>query len=312
MLQQLTHRFAPRLLPVLLLAFFSTALAETTANAGTSSSVALASVSAVTADVETGELLVAKHADLVMPIASITKLMTAMVVLDSETSLKEWLPISDWKSKLGKNAYSRIRIDSQAKRGDLLRIALMSSENRAAYILGLNHPGGMPSFVNAMNARAKSLGMTMSNFVDPMGLSPDNRSTARDLSYLVAAAHDYPVIREYSTTRQHTVRFRSPRYKLGYGNTNPLTGSSRWNVTLSKTGYLKESGRCLVMVTETGGQFVVMVMLNSLGTRSPLGDAGRMRRYLETGARGNVATAARDYEQRMVTTYGLETPTSVR
>jgi len=287
--------------------FLLSALATTSANARTP--VALASVSAVTADVETGELLVAKHADAVMSIASITKLMTAMVVLDSRASLEEWLPVNDWKSKLGKNAYSRIRIKSEAKRGDLLRIALMSSENRAAYNLGVNHPGGLTAFIVAMNAKAKSLGMTRSSFVDPMGLSPENRSTARDLARMVTAAHDYSAIRDYSTTRQHTVRFRAPRYKLGYGNTNPLTGSSRWNVALSKTGYLKESGRCLVMVTEADGQVVAMVMLNSLGTRSPLGDAGRMRRYLETGATGSVAKAARDYEQRMVRTYGLETST---
>ncbi|MCZ6854937.1 MAG: D-alanyl-D-alanine endopeptidase [Gammaproteobacteria bacterium] len=302
----MTSRRSTRFLLVLVLgSLWSTATTAATIN--TPSAISLASVSAVTADVETGELLVAKHADAVMSIASITKLMTAMVVLDSGTSLDEWVPIGDWESKLGKNAYSRIRITSEARRADLLRIALMSSENRAAYNLGLNHPGGMDAFISEMNAKAKSLGMTQSNFVDPMGLSPDNRSTARDLARMVTAAHQYPEIRDYSTTRQHTVRFRAPRYKLGYGNTNPLTGSSRWNVLLSKTGYLKESGRCLVMVTEADGHVVAMVMLNSLGTRSPLGDAGRMRRYLETGAGGNVAKAARDYERRMIRTYGLDT-----
>ncbi len=304
---RMTNRRTNPLAVVLTLGFLLSALATTSANASTP--VALASVSAVTADVETGELLVAKHADAVMSIASITKLMTAMVVLDSGASLEEWLPVNDWKSKLGKNAYSRIRIKSEAKRGDLLRIALMSSENRAAYNLCVNHPGGLTAFVVAMNAKAESLGMTRSNFVDPMGLSPENRSTARDLARMVATAHDYSTIRDYSTTRQHTVGFRAPRYKLGYGNTNPLTGSSRWNVILSKTGYLKVSGRCLVMVTEADGQVVAMVMLNSLGTRSPLGDAGRMRRYLETGTTGSVARAARDYEQRMVITYCLETST---
>ena len=197
-----------RLVLALKFGLLTFALAATIANAGISGQVALASVSAVTADVETGELLVEKYADAVMSIASITKLMTAMVVLDSEAPLDEWVAISNWKSKLGKNAYSRIRIGSEAKREDLLRVALMSSENRAAYNLGLNHPGGMPAFVSAMNAKAKSLGMTQSIFVDPTGLSPDNRSTARDLARMVAAAHHYSTIREYSTTRQHTVRFR--------------------------------------------------------------------------------------------------------
>lgn len=304
--RRMTYRPTTRFILAWALGFLLSAVALG-ATTSTPNVISLASVSAVTADVETGELLVAKHADAVMSIASITKLMTAMVVLDSLASLNEWLPIGGWGSKLGKNAYSRIRITSQARRSDLLRIALMSSENRAAYNLGLNHPGGIGAFITAMNAKAKSLGMTRSNFVDPMGLSPDNRSTARDLARMVTAAHRYPEIRDYSTTRQYTVRFRAPRYQLGYGNTNPLTRSSRWNVLLSKTGYLKESGRCLVMVTEADGQVVAMVMLNSLGTRSPLGDAGRMRRYLETGARGNVAKAARDYERKMIRSYGLET-----
>jgi D-alanyl-D-alanine endopeptidase (penicillin-binding protein 7) len=139
-----------------------------------------------------------------------------------------------------------------------------------------------------------------------MGLSPDNRSTAEDLARMVKAAYAYELIRSYSTTRQHTVQFRAPRYRLGYGNTNPLTGSSRWNVLLTKTGYLTEAGRCLVIVAEAKGEPVTMVLLNSFGKRTPLGDAGRIRRWLESGTVSRVAGAAREYEQRMLKSHGLE------
>lgn len=268
--------------------------------------LALASVSALAADIDSNEILVAKHPDAVLPIASVTKLMTAMVVLDSGASLDAWLPIEGWDTKLAKNAYSRIRLASEARRKDLLRVALMSSENRAAYNVAVHHPGGIEAFVEAMNQKALSLGMTATHFVDPTGLSPDNRSTAHDLLRMLTAAHDYDFIRESTTTRQHSIQFRAPRYRLGYGNTNPLTGSSRWNVSLTKTGYLTESGRCLVMVVEMNGKNVAMVLLNSFGTRSPLGDAGRIRRWLETGTQSPVASAARDYENRMLKTHGLD------
>ena len=268
--------------------------------------LALASVSVLATDLNTGNTLVAKHPDAVLPIASITKVMTALVVLDSGEPLNAWLPIEKWGTDPSKNAYSRIRISSEARREDLLQIALMSSENRAAYNLAVHHPGGIDAFVETMNAKAQSLGMTNTVFVDPMGLSPENRSTAHDLTRMVAAAYEQNFIREYSTTRQHTVRFQSPRYKLGYGNTNPLTGSSRWNVLLTKTGYLTEAGRCLVMVTKAGGKDVAMVLLNSFGKRTPLGDAGRIRRWLESGTQSTVAGAARAYENRMVKAYGLD------
>jgi D-alanyl-D-alanine endopeptidase (penicillin-binding protein 7) len=268
--------------------------------------LALASVSVLATDLNTGTTLVAKHPDAVLPIASITKVMTALVVLDSGEPLNAWLPIENWGADPSKNAYSRIRISSEARREDLLQIALMSSENRAAYNLAVHHPGGIDAFVKTMNAKAQSLGMTNTVFVDPMGLSPENRSTAHDLTRMVAAAYEQNFIREYSTTRQHTVRFQSPRYQLGYGNTNPLTGSSRWDVLLTKTGYLTEAGRCLVMVTKAGGKDIAMVLLNSFGKRTPLGDAGRIRRWLESGTQSTVASAARAYENRMVKAYGLD------
>ena len=265
----------------------------------------MASVSAVAVDIASGEVLFAEHPNLVLPIASITKLMSAVVVLDSGADLDEWLTVADWDRKTAKNAYSRIRLTSQARRKDLLRIALMSSENRAAYNLALHHPGGQAGFVESMNAKARALGMTQSNFADPTGLSVENRSSAGDLAKLLQASDAYPVIRDFSTTRQYTVNFRKPRYRLGYGNTNPLTGSSRWQVDLSKTGYLTEAGRCLVMVAEMAGKRVGVVLLNSLGTRSPLGDAGRIRRWLADGTRSSVAQAATQHRQRVLRDLGL-------
>lgn len=267
--------------------------------------LALASVSAVAVDVADNQVLLEQNADVVLPIASITKLMTALVVLESGTDLDEWLTIEKWDRKTAKNAYSRIRLASSARRRDLLRIALMSSENRAAYNLALHHRGGLETFINDMNAKALSLNMRDTHFTDPTGLDVTNRSSAADLARMVIAAYQHPLLREYSTTRQFTVNFKQPRYQLGYGNTNPLTGSNRWEVGLTKTGYLTEAGRCLVMVTEMAGRKVGVVLLNSLGTRSPLGDAGRIRRYLEAGTRSTVAKAALDHRARVMQTLGL-------
>lgn len=259
----------------------------------------LASVNAMVTDLESGEVLYAKHADLPVPIASVTKLMTAVVVLDGGQPLDEWLPVVDWHSELDKNAYSRLRIGSQARRSELLRIALMSSENLATHVLAHHYPGGDAGFVAAMNAKARALGMSRTRFVDPAGLSPENRASAADLATLVRAAYGYPQIREFTTAYQHRAQFRGPRYTLPYGNTNPLVASSRWDLELSKTGYLTEAGRCLVLVTRVGGRPVGMVLLNSFGTRTPLGDAGRVRRWLTTGEGGTVAGPALEYERRM-------------
>jgi D-alanyl-D-alanine endopeptidase (penicillin-binding protein 7) len=258
----------------------------------------LASVHAVVADLESGETLYRKHADVTVPIASITKLMTAVVVLEGGQSLDDWLTIVDWEQDLSKNAYSRLRIGSEAQRVELLRIALMSSENLATNVLASHHPGRVSGFVAAMNAKAQTLGMTSSTFVDPAGLSPDNRASADDLASLVQAAYNIDRLRELTTGYQHTASFRSPRYTLPYGNTNPLVASSRWQLELTKTGYLTEAGRCLVMVTRVDDRPVAMVLLNSFGSRTPLGDAGRIRRWLTTGNSGAVAGAARDYERR--------------
>lgn len=265
--------------------------------------VQLASVNAAVAHAGDNELLFEKHANRMVPIASITKLMTALVVMDSGEPLDEWLEFRERHVPAAANAYTRIRVGSEMRRSDMLRIALMSSENFAAYTLARHHPGGYDGFVRAMNEKALELGMTRTQFVDPTGLSLENTSTASDLIKLVNAAARHPQIGDYSTTRYFTGRFRKPRYSLSFGNTNVLVHRDSWGVGLSKTGYLSEAGRCLVMVSNMNGEQVVTVLLDSLGTRSPMGDAGRIRRWLDTGAVGKVAAAAKAYEREKNAAY---------
>jgi D-alanyl-D-alanine endopeptidase (penicillin-binding protein 7) len=265
------------------------------ANQPVSGGPQLASVNAAVAYADEGDLVFGKNADRQVPIASVTKLMTALVVLDSGQPLNEWLDFRKRHIPAPANAYTRIRIGSELKRGDILRIALMSSENFAAYTLAVHYPGGYDGFVDAMNQKAAELGMTNTVFVDPTGLSLANQASAADLVKLVIAANRHPEIRTYSTTRYYTANFRQPRYRLPFGNTNALVHRDSWGVGVSKTGYLSEAGRCLVMLHEFEGRPLVTVLLDSLGTRSPMGDAGRIRRWLSTGTSGTVAAAARDY-----------------
>ncbi|PAU77822.1 D-alanyl-D-alanine endopeptidase [Halovibrio salipaludis] len=260
----------------------------------------LASVHSAVVDLETGSQIHGKHAQIPVPIASITKIMTALVVLESDEPLDEYLTILERDRPAPVNAYSRIRIDSEATRRDLVRIALMASENLAAHQLARHHPGGYEAFIEAMNRKATLLGMNNSQFVDPAGLSSKNQSTASDLTRLMRAAWENETLRELSTTRYHTVHFRSPRYQLRYGNTNVLVHRRGWPVRLTKTGYLNDAGRCLMMVTQVDDRPVGMVFLNSFGKRTPLGDAGRVRRWLRTGNSGAVAGAAKRYEHRQV------------
>jgi len=260
--------------------------------------LALASVHAAVADLESGDMLYRKNADRVVPIASITKVMTAMVVLDSNADLDEWIGIVEREHAAPNNAYTRLRVGSEARRRDLLQIALMASENHAAYVLARHHPGGFDAFVTAMNDKARSLRMDDTTFVGPSGLSIGNRSTADDLVKMVITASDYPLIRAFSEDARHTVRFRRPGYRLRYGNTNVLAYRHHWDIGLSKTGYLDEAGRCLVMTTEIEGRPVAMVLLDSFGRRTPIGDAGRIRRWFETGNSGSIAPAAQRYEER--------------
>jgi D-alanyl-D-alanine endopeptidase (penicillin-binding protein 7) len=284
----------------------ATAAAPTTA-AGPN----LASVNAAVAKAGEPELLFGKNAERSVPIASLTKVMTALVVLESGQSLDEWLTFRERHTPAAANAYSRIRIDSTLRRADVLRLALMSSENFAAYTLARSHPGGFDAFIDAMNDKARELGMTGARFVDPTGLSVDNVASAADLVKLVNAAARHPELQAYSTTGYFRAHFRNPRYSLSYGNTNALVHRDSWGVTLSKTGYLKDAGRCLVMISEMNGEQVVTVLLDSLGTRSPMGDAGRIKRWLDTGAPGQVARAARRYEQSKNAAYAAADKQSV-
>ncbi len=275
------------------------------------SELQLASVNAAVAYADDEGLVYGKNADRRVPIASITKLMTALVVMESGEPLTEWLDFRERHVPAPANAYTRIRVSSELRRSDVLRIALMSSENFAAHTLARHHPGGYDAFIEAMNAKAVELGMLKTTFVDPTGLSVDNRSTAADLVRLVRAASQYPQIREYSTTRYFTAQFRQPRYRLAFGNTNVLVHRDSWGVGISKTGYLSEAGRCLVMLFELDGKPLVTVLLDSLGTRSPMGDAGRIKRWLTTGAGGSVAAAARAYERKKNAAYASSDGASV-
>ncbi|WP_041523856.1 D-alanyl-D-alanine endopeptidase [Gilvimarinus agarilyticus] len=266
----------------------------------------LASVSAYVAPLKASKPSYSKRADWVMPIASVTKVMTALVVLDSGAPLSQRLSVEKRHIPAAANAYSRIRPGSKATRGDLLAISLMSSENYAAYLLARHHPDGYDAFIAAMNAKAKALGMNHTHFVDPSGLSENNVSTAADLSKMLKAAFAYPKVREATTAAKHDVWFTHPGYSLYYANTNPLVRSSRWDVLLSKTGYLTSAGRCLVMVVNVAGEPTAMVMLDSFGKRTPLGDAGRIRRWLSTGDGGSVAASASRYEQEKAQTLAAQ------
>ncbi|MDX5299516.1 MAG: D-alanyl-D-alanine endopeptidase [Gammaproteobacteria bacterium] len=261
------------------------------------SQLELASVNAMVVDLRTGETLYARNPELVSSIASITKLMTAVVVLDAKLPLDEKLTIDHNDRDRLKNTTSRVRIGSEMSRRELLRLALMSSENRAASALGRHYPGGIHAFVKAMNKKAKALGMSSTRFVDSSGLSSENVSTAKDLVKLLKASGQYALIRDFTTTPEWTASFSKPRYVLGFNNTNPLVRSDDWNIKVSKTGYIQEAGRCLVITANVNGRELGMVFLDSLGKRSPVGDAARVRRWLETGSSGPVPAAARNYER---------------
>ena len=248
--------------------------------------IALRSASALVQDAETGEIVYGKNADAVTPIASITKLMTAMVILDSGLDLEEQILLNRDDAIAMKGARSRLRTGLSISRGDLLLLALMASENRAAAALGRTYPGGLEAFVDAMNTKAAAIDMTETRFVEPTGLSPANVSTASDLARLVRAAHEYPVIREFSTRDRATIkagwgkRFQS----LAYGNTNGLVRSKYWDIELSKTGYISEAGRCLVMHVRLAEKDLIVVLLDSWGKHSRIGDANRIKKWLESGA----------------------------
>ena len=247
-----------------------------------SDEVFLRSAVALVQDASSGETLIAKNQGAVLPIASITKLMTAMVILDANLNLEQRVAISGEDYDLVKGTRSRLRPGTVLMRDELLLLALMSSENRAAASLGRTYPGGLEVFVAAMNVKAAALGMGDSRFVDPTGLSSANVSTAHDLARMVAAAHEYPLIRQYSTRESATVR--SFGRTLGYRNTNGLVRSVNWDIGLSKTGYISEAGRCLVMRVRLSSREVIVVLLDSWGKFSRVGDANRIKKWLEAHA----------------------------
>jgi D-alanyl-D-alanine endopeptidase (penicillin-binding protein 7) len=232
-------------------------------------------------DPATGQTLYSKNADQSTPIASITKLMTAMVVLDAKLNLEEPVQITNEDLDLIKNTKSRLPIGSHFRRDDLLRLALMASDNRAASALGRNYPGGIIAFVDAMNAKAKLANMNATHFVDSSGLAPGNVSNPADLGKLVAEAAKYELIREYTTTGAVDVTLPDSKRKLSFVNTNSLVRASDWQIGLSKTGYISESGKCLVMQAIIANQPVVIVLLDSWGKLTRIGDANRIRKWLE-------------------------------
>jgi serine-type D-Ala-D-Ala endopeptidase (penicillin-binding protein 7) len=233
-------------------------------------------------DPTTGQTLYAKNADHATPIASITKLMTAVVVLDAKLALDEVLEITNDDIDLVKGTRSRLPIGSQFRRDDLMRLALMASDNRAASALGRNYPGGLPAFVEAMNRKAQSLGLQQTHYVDSSGLSPGNVSSAQDLGKLVSEASKYELIREYTTTGAVNVTLPDSKRKLSFVNTNALVRAGDWKIGLSKTGFINEAGKCLVMQAMIANQPIVIVLLDSWGRLTRIGDAQRIRRWLES------------------------------
>lgn len=241
----------------------------------------LASTKALVINQTTGETLFAKNTSQQTPIASVTKLMTAMVMLDAHLPMDDLLYIDDQDVDYLKNTHSRLAVGTSLTRGELLQLALMASENRAAAALGRNYPGGISAFVSAMNAKALALGMSSSHFVDSTGLDSNNMSTAEDLAKMVNAAYRYPEIRQVTTTASQDVTFFGKTRPVSFVNTNSLVRGSDWVIGLSKTGFINEAGRCLVMQAEISGQPMIIVLLDSVGKQTRIGDANRIRKWIE-------------------------------
>ena len=234
---------------------------------------------ALVIDQDTREVLFSKNQNAVLPIASITKLMTGVIVTGAKLPMDEMIIVTQDDIDTEKGSRSRLKVGTSLTRGELLHLALMSSENRAAHALGRTYPGGMATFVGLMNAKAKMLGMVDTRYVEPTGLSSRNQSSAQDLATLVGAAHADPVLRELSTSKGYEVAVDGRT--LQYNNTNRLIKNPEWDIGLQKTGYISEAGQCLVMQTKIAGRKLIMVFLDSAGKLSRLGDAERVRRWVE-------------------------------
>jgi D-alanyl-D-alanine endopeptidase (penicillin-binding protein 7) len=253
-----------------------------TANAKDNSNPKLKSSSVLIFDQTDSSVLFAKNPDVAHPIASITKLMTVLVVLDAKQPLDEDIQISEDDRDLPKESVSRLAVGTTLSRGDLMHLALMASENRAAHSLGSHYPGGMRAMVAAMNAKAVRLGMTNAHFVEPTGLSSENVASPEDLTKLVIAASKNPLIREYSTDKSYAVKVH--RRMVEFHNTDNLVANPTWNIIVQKTGYISEAGKCLVMNAVIEGRSVIIVLLDSLGKYTRVADAKRVKSWMETNA----------------------------
>ena len=251
----------------------------------------LRSSSVLVVDQSDSSVLYSRRSDVAAPIASITKLMTALVVLDAKQPLDEPLAITREEAMLPKCRGSRLSVGTVLTRGDFMHLALMSSENRAAHVLGANYPGGVPALVTAMNAKAAALGMTTAHFVDPTGLSSDNVASPEDLSKLVLAAAQNVHIREYSTDPSYAVRVR--KHLVEFHNTDNLVKNPTWNIIVQKTGYISEAGKCLVMEAVIEGRNVIIVLLDSAGRLTRVADAKRVKTWMESTATERVRVSMR-------------------
>jgi D-alanyl-D-alanine endopeptidase (penicillin-binding protein 7) len=247
---------------------------------GANDVLALKSSVALVVDQDTQEVLFSKNEQAVLPIASLTKLMTGLIISDAQLPMDEMITINQADVDTEKGSSSRLRVGTQLSRSELLHLALMASENRAASALGRTFPGGLPAFVEMMNDKARTLGMNDTRYVEPTGLSSKNQSSAKDLALLVNVASENPLLREYSTSTGFQVAVG--RRKLQFNNTNRLVRNPTWDIGLQKTGYISEAGQCLVMQARVAGRKLIMVFLDSAGKLSRLGDAERVRRWVES------------------------------
>jgi D-alanyl-D-alanine endopeptidase (penicillin-binding protein 7) len=261
-------------------------------------------------DPATGRALYSKNADAPVPIASITKLMTAMVVLEAKQSMDEPVTIDAADIDTLKNTRSRLPVGTAFRREDLMRLALMASDNRAAHALGRTYPGGLDAALVAMNTKAKLLGLQATRFVDPTGLAPGNVASPQDLAILVTEASRYPEIREFSTAPELFVTLPNARQPMGFNNTNALVKSVNWNIGVSKTGFINEAGKCLVMQAFINNSPVVIVLMDSWGRLTRIGDANRIKRWIESGkvAFGVAAGEARPLFKSGAATGSLSAP----
>ncbi len=298
---KLRQQFTAAMLAICLALLAATA--QSTPGNGTAGQE-IASGSALLVDLISNEVLYASNSDLVVPIASVTKLMTALVVLTARQPLDETLPVEIDDVTEMRGVYSRVRLGSTLSRRELLMITLMASENRAAATLAHHYPGGVEAFVEEMNFQAKSLGMGNTWFAEPTGLSQHNQSNAEDLVKLIIAIERFPMIGEFSSMRAKTVAFSKPAYSLEFRNTNHLVNKPEWRIDLTKTGFTNAAGRCLVMKTQIDGRPVALVVLDAYGKLTHTADASRLKRWIETGRVTPVAPAALAYKQERIAQRG--------